>query len=202
VSLDIEPGYVLCVSRLLPYKNVSAVAEAFRSLSSERLVIVGAGPQEPWLRSTAASNVRLVGGIGDSELRWLYRNARALVAASNEDFGLTPLEAAAFGKPVAALRWGGFLDTIAEGTTGLFFNEPSPREIATTVRDVLARHWDAAALKLHASLFAEDRFIARIREVVREAAEGAVLSEPRIMRRGALVEPPAGRMIGRLTDSR
>ena len=52
--------------------------------------------------------------------------ASALVAASYEDFGLTPVEAAAFGRPTAALRWGGFLDTIVEGTTGCFFDEPTP----------------------------------------------------------------------------
>ena len=58
----------------------------------------------------AGKNVRIAGGIGEDELRWLYQNARCLVAASYEDFGLTPVEAAAFGKPTAALRFGGFLD--------------------------------------------------------------------------------------------
>ena len=62
----------------------------------------------------------------DAQLRWLYANCRALVAASHEDFGLTPLEAASFGKPTAALRWGGFLDTIDEGRNGIFFDEPTP----------------------------------------------------------------------------
>ena len=61
------------------------------------------------------------------------------MAASYEDFGLTPVEAAAFGKPTAALRWGGFLDTIVEGTTGVFFDEPEPQLIAEAVDRLAAR---------------------------------------------------------------
>ena len=60
----------------------------------------------------------MVGEVSDAGLRWLYANSTGLVAASYEDFGLTPLEAASFGLPTAALRWGGFLDTIVEGVTG------------------------------------------------------------------------------------
>ena len=62
-----------------------------------------------------------------------------LVAASYEDFGLTPVEAAAFGKPTAALRWGGFLDTTVEGETGVFFDEPEPALIAEAVEQLAAR---------------------------------------------------------------
>ena len=64
---------------------------------------------------TAGSNVAFVGRTSDAELRWLYANASALVSASYEDFGLTPIEAAAFGTPAALLRWGGFLDSLDEG---------------------------------------------------------------------------------------
>ena len=86
----------------------------------------------------AGANVKLAGRVTDAELRWLYTNCRALVAASHEDFGLTPLEAAGFGKPTAALRWGGFLDTVQEGDTGVFFDAPTPRTIGAGVRELLA----------------------------------------------------------------
>ena len=65
-------------------------------------------------------------GIDDAELRWLYRHAAALVTASHEDFGLTPLEANAFGRPVVALRAGGHLDTVLPDRTGLFVEEAGP----------------------------------------------------------------------------
>jgi glycosyltransferase involved in cell wall biosynthesis len=82
----VEPGFVLCVSRLLPYKNVEAVVRAFSRLPTERLVVGGSGPDEASLRALATPNVTLLGGVMDAQLRWLYRESSALVAASHEDF--------------------------------------------------------------------------------------------------------------------
>src|SRR5205823_12380194 len=112
----LESGFFLCVSRLLPYKNVGAVVETFAELPSERLVVVGTGPEERRVRTAAAGNVRFLGSVSDEELRWLYGECRGLVAASYEDYGLTPLEAASFGKPSTVLRAGGFLDTVVDGS--------------------------------------------------------------------------------------
>src|SRR5439155_23220282 len=88
-----------------------------------------------------------------------------LVAASHEDFGLTPLEAASFGKPSAVLRWGGFLDTVVEGESGIFFERSTPRLIADAVREVRAHNWSEAAIRAHAEHFSEGRFIARMRAI-------------------------------------
>jgi glycosyltransferase involved in cell wall biosynthesis len=167
----VEPGYVLSVARLLPYKNVDRVAAAFRLLPDERLVVVGTGPELENVRAAAGSNVVLLGAVQDAELRWLYEHASALVSASYEDFGLTPLEVAAFGKPTAALRFGGFLDTVLEGETGVFFDTPSPRAIAEAISDVLRRTWDDALIRSHAASFSEERFGERMRAIV--AAERA-----------------------------
>jgi glycosyltransferase involved in cell wall biosynthesis len=160
----IDPGFVLTVSRLLPYKNVDAVVEAFRAIPKERLIVVGSGPFETRLREGAPANVRLVGTVDDAELRWLYANCQAIVAASYEDFGLTPVEAAGFGKPTAALRFGGYLDTVVEGRTGKFFGAPGVAEIAETVRSVLSATWDPSTITLSANRFSEARFIRRISE--------------------------------------
>ena len=108
---DVHPGFVLCVARLLPYKNVDAVINAIGLLPDTRLVVVGTGPDEDRLTSLAAkvapSRVKLAGRVSDAQLRWAYRNCVALAAASIEDYGLTPLEAAAFGRPTVALHAGG-----------------------------------------------------------------------------------------------
>ena len=162
----VEPGYVLCVSRLMPYKNVGAVVEAFRSLPGERLVVVGTGPLADELTAAAPANVTILGRVEDEELRWLYDGARGLVAASYEDFGLTPVEAAAFGRPTAALRWGGFLDTIVEGATGVFFDQPDPPAIAVAVRELVGTDWSEEELVAHAGRFAPDRFLAAVGAVV------------------------------------
>jgi glycosyltransferase involved in cell wall biosynthesis len=164
----IEPGYVLCVSRLLSYKNVEAVINAFRHAGGEQLVVVGEGPDEPRLRSIAGPNVHFAGSIGDAELRWLYGNTSCLVAASYEDFGLTPLEAAAFGKPTAALRFGGFLDTIREGETGVFFERPEATDIAAAVKELLGERWNEVELRNHAAAFSEERFTKRLQEIAEE----------------------------------
>jgi glycosyltransferase involved in cell wall biosynthesis len=167
----LEPGFLLCVSRLLPYKNVRQVVEGFAALPDQRLVVVGSGPDEAAVRSLAGANIVFTGTVGDEELAWLYANAVGLVAASYEDFGITPLEAAAFGVPVAALRWGGFLDTVRDGETGVFFDRPDPGPIRDAVARLLDVPWERAALTAHAATFSEDRFAARIRSVVEDELE-------------------------------
>jgi glycosyltransferase involved in cell wall biosynthesis len=167
----VEPGFVLCVSRLLPYKNVDAIVQAFATLPGERLVVAGTGPQEQALRTAAGANVSLAGGVADAELRWLYANCRALVAASHEDFGLTPLEAAGFGKPTAALRFGGFLDTVEEGRTRVFFEEPTAEAIAAGIRELLTTSWSAEAAVSSAARFSEARFVKRLRDTVAALTE-------------------------------
>jgi len=85
----IEPGFCLCTTRLLPYKNVGILVEAMQYLSGQRLVVVGDGPIRPFLESTAGPNVKFIGAVSDAQMRWLYRNSVGLVAASHEDYGLT-----------------------------------------------------------------------------------------------------------------
>lgn len=170
----LEEGFVLCVSRLLPYKNLGAVVESFSSLANARLVIVGSGPDEGRLRAQAGPNVTLLGAVDDAQLRWLYGACAAVVAASYEDFGLTPVEGAAFGKPSAVLRFGGFLDTVREGATGRFFDRPTPAAIGAALTEVLAGPWDPAELRAHAETFAEARFIERLRAIVDEELRRAL----------------------------
>ena len=165
-----QPGFVLCVSRLLTYKNVDAVVAAFGSLPHLRLVVVGEGPERERLAAASPSNVTIAGRVSEAELRWLYASCFGLVSAAYEDFGLTPIEAAAFGKPAAVLRAGGFLDTVLPGRTGVFFAEPSPDSIAEAVARLLAGRWERSALVRHAASYDEARFIIALR--------AAVLSSP------------------------
>jgi glycosyltransferase involved in cell wall biosynthesis len=167
-SAGLTPGFFLCVSRLMSYKNVRQVVEAFAALPHQRLVVVGSGPDEAPIRAAAGPNVSFTGTVGDAELAWLYGNAAALVAAAYEDFGITPLEAASFGVPIAALRWGGFLDTVVDGETGVFFDRPEPGAIRDAVTKLLDREWDRAALVAHAEAFSEARFAARLTSIVDE----------------------------------
>ena len=150
-------GFHLVVSRLLPYKNVHHVVEAFRGLP-ERLLIIGHGPMETELRRALPGNVRLLSGLDDAQMRWAYAHATALVAPSHEDFGLTPLEAGAFGRPTLALHAGGYLDTITPGVNGTFFAAPTAEAIRVAVVANRAVDWDAGAITANVRRFDESRF--------------------------------------------
>jgi glycosyltransferase involved in cell wall biosynthesis len=183
----VAPGFLLCVARLLPYKNVDAVVAAVRELGDRRLVVVGEGPDRARLEGLARAagtvpsspggatgapegagepRVRLLGRVDDDTLRWLYSNTAALVAASFEDYGLSPLEAGAFGAPSVVLRDGGYLDTVADGVTGTFFDQPDPVEIARAIEEAARTPWDDQALVAHVARFGTGRFLDRIRAVV------------------------------------
>lgn len=164
------PDFHLLVSRLLPYKNIDRAIDAFATMPDQRLVIVGRGPLADQLRSRMHANVILLEGIPDAELRWLYAHAEALIAPSHEDFGLTVIEAGAFGTPVYALQAGGYLDTVRDGVSGRFFGEPTAAAIASVVTAGAQEPLDRAAVQRVADTFSQDAFIAAIREHVRELA--------------------------------
>lgn len=160
------PDFHLLVSRLLPYKNVDKAIEAFESMPDQRLVVVGRGPIADRLRAQMGANCTLLEGISDDQLRWLYSNAKALIAPSHEDFGLTVIEAAAFGTPALAFQSGGYLDTVRPGVSGYFFPRPEATEIAAAVRRLKDTPLSRANVAEHAAGFSEDAFISAIREAV------------------------------------
>lgn len=158
-------GHFLIVSRLLPYKNVDQAIEAFRGLD-ERLLIIGAGPMAAELRASCPANVRIVERLSDPQMRWAYSLCSAVIAPSYEDFGITPLEAGAWGKPTIALRGGGYLDTIVEGVTGHFIESPSAESIRVAVQSFEPGHWNGEAIRKHAETFSEERFRQRLRNEI------------------------------------
>lgn len=177
--VGLEPGFLLCVARLMPYKNVDVIIQSLQHVSADQvLAVVGTGPDAARLAAVAedagvADRVRFLGRVGDPQLRWLYRHAAALVAASFEDFGLTPLEAAGFGKPTVALGAGGYLDTMVDGTTGVLFQELTPAAIAVAIHDTQATRWDTKVILAHAESFSPAGFRTRIREAVGDMLPGA-----------------------------
>ena len=132
----LEPGYFLCVSRLLAYKHVGrrrrgVPTPARRAARGRRLRTRGS--EAPIAR--APERAPPVRGVRCATALALRHMPRALIAAAFEDFGLTPVEAAAFGTPSIALRYGGYLDTVVEEGTGLFFDRPEPAAIARRGRE-------------------------------------------------------------------
>ena len=174
-ALDGWQDYHLVVSRLLPYKNVEAVVEAFRDLP-ERLVVVGHGPLRRSLERRLPPNVRLLSDLTDGQLRWVYAHSSALVAPALEDYGLTPLEAAAYGKPTLALGAGGYLDTVVPGVTGLFFDQATPIGIRTAVLAGRRHTWSVARIRQHAGQFSEPVFRAALQRAVADLVNPSLVS--------------------------
>jgi glycosyltransferase involved in cell wall biosynthesis len=154
----VEPGYFLVVGRARGYKNVSVVCEAFANLPHQRLVVVGGLPEGRW-----PANLEGRTGVTDAELRWLYAHCTALVAASHEDFGLTPLEANSFGRPALVLRAGGFLDTLDPEVSGLYIEALDAGSVGRAVQECLGRSFDPAAIVSHADRYSEQRFAEALR---------------------------------------
>ncbi|MEV8356883.1 glycosyltransferase [Micrococcus luteus] len=157
-----EDGFLLSVARLMPYKHVDVAIEA-AARAGRPLVVIGKGPEEARLRAMAGEDVVFGQDLTDAQLRWAYAHATALIAASHEDFGITPLEASAWGVPTVALRAGGYLDTIVEGVNGVFVDAPTVEAVADGVERLLADDWDRAAMEAHAERFSEGAFARQIR---------------------------------------
>ncbi|WP_144825371.1 glycosyltransferase [Micrococcus luteus] len=156
-----EGGYLLSVARLMPYKHVDVAIRAAER-TGQRLLVIGKGPEEARLRAMAGDGVVFARDLTDAQLRWAYAHATALTAASHEDFGITPLEASAWGVPTVALHAGGYLDTIVEGVNGVFVDATTVEAVSEGVQRVLARDWDRPAMQAHAERFSEAEFGRRI----------------------------------------
>lgn len=169
----VADGIVLSVARLLPYKHLDLVVGAAARLPERQVVIVGDGPERDRLRAVAPANVVFVRDISDAQLRWIYARAAVLAAPAEEDYGLTPVEAAAFGVPTVARRAGGHLATVLDGVTGLLVADPTADSMAEGIGAALDRSWDQDRLRSHANDLSEAAFARRLREVVVEVVGGS-----------------------------
>ena len=134
---DKKSDYYLTASRLVPYKRIDLIMEAFRGMPDQKLIVIGDGPDSEKIRKLAAANIQWLGHQSTEALRKYMQNARAFIFAAREDFGITPLEAQACGTPVIAFREGGVAETIRgldhSTPTGVFFLEQTSHSIQEAV---------------------------------------------------------------------
>ncbi len=134
-----KEDYFLTVSRMVPYKKIPQIVEAFKELPNKRLVVIGDGTEMARVKQVAGPNVEILGYQNSTVVRDHMQRAKAFVFAAEEDFGISLVEAQACGTPVIAFGRGGALETIrgAENPnpTGLFFKDQSPQSIAEAIRE-------------------------------------------------------------------
>lgn len=162
----VSKPFFLTIARGRGYKNTEAIEKAAEISGID--VVVAGGPAPKRINSGRSTVYRL-GRVSDSELQWLYSNCVGLVAAAHEDFGLTPIEANAHGRPVVALKHGGYLDSMIESTTAVFFSSVNAPEIAAAMHECIDRRWDENELVSNAERFNLEGFTQRLRETVEEA---------------------------------
>ena len=161
LQVDKEDFY-LTASRLVPYKRIDVIVEAFARMPTRRLLVVGDGPERDRIKALAGPNVTFLGHEPFAALKRHMQLARAFLFAAEEDFGIAPVEAQACGTPVIAFGRGGATETIRGGTTGLFFDAQTPAAVVAAVEAFEARAerrpWDPAACRANAERFAPDQF--------------------------------------------
>ena len=171
-----KEDFYLTASRMVPYKRVPTVVEAFRHLPKRRLVVIGDGPERAAVKAMAGSNVEILGRQPDSVVRDLMQRAKAFVFAAEEDFGITPVEAQACGTPVIAYGRGGVLDSVVNhgvNRTGAFFNEPTASSIAAAIEQFEReqKSYSSAACRHNAERFGNEQFRKQIARYVSSVAD-------------------------------
>jgi len=161
-----KDDYYLTSSRLVAYKKIHLIVEAFAKMPTRKLIVIGDGPEMKKIRSIAGKNVQLLGFQTNSALREMVRKARAFIFAAIEDFGIAPVEAMAAGTPVIALRRGGSIETVVEEKTGVFIEEQSAASICDAVERFERFVWDPHAIRTHALQFSIGRFREEYRSFV------------------------------------
>ena len=175
MSVEID-DYYLVLSRLMPYKRIDLAVEACKRMN-RRLVIIGDGPDRARLESLADDRIEFLGRQPDSIVNYYLSRCRALLFPGEEDFGMAPLEANAAGRPVIAYRGGGAVETVEDGITGVFFDQPDSRALATAIEKFESMRWDQQRLRRHAEGFDQTVFAFRVLQFLGSVAPSSCSEE-------------------------
>lgn len=166
-----KQDYYLASSRLVSYKKIDLVIEAFNQMPDKKLIVIGGGPNLEAYKKLAGPNVQIMGYQPFEVLKEKMQHAKAFVFAADEDFGMIPIEAESCGTPVIAYGHGGSLETVNGGKTGLFFKEQTAEAIREAVNRFEAmgdQPFSYKQCREWAEGFSEERFKREIKEFVEE----------------------------------
>ncbi|MDP3465615.1 MAG: glycosyltransferase family 4 protein [Sulfuricurvum sp.] len=155
---DKKEDFYLTASRMVPYKKIDLIVEAFSTMPDKKLIVIGDGPDFEKIKAKAGANVLLMGYQPFEVLRDTMQRAKAFVFAAEEDFGIAPVEAQACGTPVIAFGHGGATETVVDGMSGLFFDTQSIESLCGAVERFEAMQWEPGKVRDNAIRFGNERF--------------------------------------------
>ena len=169
--------YYLAASRMVPYKMMGMIVEAFAKMPHRELRVIGNGPEFKNIFKRATPNVKMLSYQPDDVMVQEMQGAKAFIFAAEEDFGILPVEAQACGTPVIAYGKGGAKETVLPGRTGLFFHEQTPEALCSCVEqfELDAHRFDPKTIRAHAEKFSSQIFRERLRQEVTEVWQNFVL---------------------------
>jgi glycosyltransferase involved in cell wall biosynthesis len=160
--------FYLIVSALVPYKRIEIAIEAFNHLKLP-LKIIGEGPEARRLKVMAHSNIEFLGSLSDAQVRSFYSRCLAFIFTAEEDYGITPLEAQASGRPVIAYKAGGALETVVDGVTGIFFKQQTAESLIQAVKSLKTFDFDPQTIRKHTNKFDILAFMENMTSFVRDS---------------------------------
>lgn len=154
-----KEDFYLTASRMVPYKKIDLIVEAFSAMPDKKLIVIGDGPDFDKIRSYTGPNVVLMGYQSFEVLRDHMQRAKGFVFAAEEDFGIAPVEAQACGTPIIAFGRGGARETITDGISGVFFEQQSIQSLCDAIGKFETISWDYTAVRQNALRFSNERFL-------------------------------------------
>jgi glycosyltransferase involved in cell wall biosynthesis len=166
---EIKDDYYFTASRMVPYKKISLIVEAFKKMPSKQLIVAGDGPKFNSIKSKASSNTTFLGNVEYSKLINYMSKAKAFVFAAEEDFGIIPVEAQACGTPVIGYNKGGLTETVIHKKTGFLFDHQTTESIEHAVKEFEKLSFDPILIRENAERFSKVRFEKEFEKIVNDA---------------------------------
>ncbi len=165
-----KDNYYLTASRMVPYKRMDMIVEAFSKMPDKKLVVIGDGTEMPKIKAKAAANIEILGYQSFETLKRHMQKAKAFVFAAEEDFGIVVVEAMACGTPVIAWNFGGTAETVVNGKTGFFFEEQTIESLIQAVNKFEMQNniFDSSVIRKHAEQFSRKIFEDKIKSFIDE----------------------------------
>jgi len=160
-----KQDYYITVSRLVPYKKVKLIVEAF-NINGLPLKVIGTGEEYEYLKKIANPNIEILGYCDDDTVVQLMQSAKAFIYMAYEDFGIVPIEAMACGTPVIAYGYGGIQDSVIDKETGYFYHTQTTNALNDAIKKFNSIKFDYQYISIHAAKFSNKRFQKELRDLI------------------------------------